>query len=479
MKTIKQNNLKIAYFLKTRTVWFVLFMFLLNVNAPFLEASDQFLDACLKIAESRDKKLAVSREQVSLSKMRVTKSARGFFPAVQAQKKHATGRTLNQTESYQSDAFGIKASQTIFEGGRTRASYKYDTLMVEASKFNYTKTREELFYKIKTAYYEVLSLRTEYAYLDKAFTEIDRLSEKVKIEYKSKAISELELMEAINFRDKVENLLRSSEANLNLSNQRLIALIDVEGLDNIPVMMPEGIPETPPELSFTLEECLALIPVNNLDIKLARLQTRMNEMKRTVARSKVVPKFYIDGYYGRSGEAYVNEPLDLTTVWTLTGKMSWSLWGNSLEVAQTDENTTPRDIVDVSNKVSSSSLDITFALLDDLTYFVDAKESKVNYNQSRADYDDILKKAKFDFRKTYNDYESTLKTARTLKNEINTKKRKLELMKKRNDLYEVPTVQLMEETWRFSETISQYAKAIITNYIAVTDMERLTLISLR
>jgi hypothetical protein len=52
-------------------------------------------------------------------------------------------------------------------------------------------------------------------------------------------------------------------------------------------------------------------------------------------------------------------------------------------------------------------------------------------------------------------------------------------MKKRNDLYEVETVALMEECWNYAEAIATFAKALYSNHAAIVELEKLTLMSLR
>jgi hypothetical protein len=107
------------------------------------------------------------------------------------------------------------------------------------------------------------------------------------------------------------------------------------------------------------------------------------------------------------------------------------------------------------------------------------QKSKVGFNQTNADYVDVLKNRRLDTEKAYNDYVNSLNNARTLKKEIAYRKRKLALMKKQNALYEVSTVNLMEEALRYAEAISGYARATYQNYSSVTEMERLTLMPLR
>jgi hypothetical protein len=188
---------------------------------------------------------------------------------------------------------------------------------------------------------------------------------------------------------------------------------------------------------------------------------------------------YIDGFYGQSGEAYVAEPLQLATVWNIMGRLSWGLWGNSMEVLHTQEKSKPSDVVDNATKIDVTSYEVRLNLLDDMGYFVDTKESSVGLQQADAEYRDLLERSKLELSKVYADYENSLRNLRTLKNEIELKERKLDLFRKRNELYEVPTVQVMEECWKYAETISSYARSLYTNYASVTELERMTLMTLR
>ena len=117
--------------------------------------------------------------------------------------------------------------------------------------------------------------------------------------------------------------------------------------------------------------------------------------------------------------------------------------------------------------------------MDDIQYFIDAKESKVSQKQLNAELMDLLKNSRLSVEKAYNEYILSLNNARTTRNELKVKERKLALMKKRNDLYEVETVALMEESWNYAEAIASFAKALYENHAAIVELEKLTLMSLR
>ncbi len=451
----------------------------------YASVHDDFLDQCMKIAESRNNRLVVAYEQIQLSEIRAVSAARAFFPQLMVQHVSSKGSTALYGESatdgkeYNSEEFGFRAVQSIYEGYRTKGMYKYESMMVDAARFNYTKTREDLFANIKLAYYEYLTLNQEYKALSKAFDIVETLFLKVRNEYRAKAISDLDMTEAENFRDKVSDMHSAAKINLDFSIKKLLEVVGIHDLNDINAKVSDELPDDVAEITFSLQDLLSFILTNNLDVQNAKVQARMADMKIKINRSKVIPKFYVEGFYGKSGEAFTQEPLELAAAWSITARMSWSLWGNSLEASYGKEKTDPGNIVDASKRVETETLDVRLSLLDDMSYFIDTKESSVGYDQANADYVDTLKNRRLEVEKAYNDYRNSLNSARTLRKEIKLRERKLALMRKRNDLYEVPTVSLMEESWKYAEAISGYARTTYQNHASVTEMERLTLMPLR
>lgn len=450
---------------------------------------DEFLEECLKLAQARDQKIAVAAEQVDLAQLRVTNSIRSYFPQLYLQTEQSKGRTalysgnvdnsIGSETEYKSESFGARATMPLYTGGGNKANYKYNKMMKDAAKYNYTKAKEDLYANVKLAYYEYLTLKMEYVALSKAFEDVENLFLKTRVEYKAKAISNLDLAESENFRDKVANLLSASRINLEFSTQKLIEVVGVNTLEEIPATVSDELPSDAFEISFTAQDCVSFVQSNNLDVQLAKLQLEMAEQKIKINRAKVLPQLYAEGFYGKTGEAFVTEPLDLTTQWTLAAKLSWGLWGNSLAASYSMDRTDPSSIVDASKRVEVDTLSIQLGVLDDIQYFIDAKESNVSKKQLNAELMDLLKNSRLSVEKAYNEYILSLNNARTTRNELKVKERKLALMKKRNDLYEVETVALMEESWNYAEAIASFAKALYANHAAIVELEKLTLMSLR
>ncbi|MBR3628539.1 MAG: TolC family protein [Elusimicrobia bacterium] len=446
---------------------------------------DEFLEECLKLAQARDQKIAVAAEQVDLAQLRVTGAIRSFFPQLYLQSEQSKGKTaLNtlgglDTEEYKSESIGARASLPLYTGGGTKANYRYNKMMKDAAKYNYTKAKEDLYANVKLAYYEYLTLKMEYVALSKAFEEVENLFLKTRVEYKARAISNLDLAESENFRDKVANLLSSSRINLEFSTQKLIEIVGVNTLEEIPATVSDELPSDAFEIAFTVQDCISFVQSNNLDVQLAKLQLDMADQKIKMNKAKIHPQIYAEGFYGKMGEAFVTEPLELTTQWTLAAKLSWGLWGNSLAASYSMDRTDPTTIVDASKRTEVDTFSIQLGILDDIQYFVDAKESSVSKKQLNSDLIDLLKNSRLAVEKAYNEYILSLNNARTTRNELKVKERKLALLKKRNDLYEVETVSLMEESWNYAEAIASFARALYSNHAAIVELEKLTLMSLR
>ena len=452
-------------------------------NSMAFAEKDEFLEECLKLAQARDQKIAVAAEQIDLAQLRVSGAIRSYFPQVVLQSetsrgKTALGTTVN-TEEYRSESVGVRASMPVYQGGGNKATLRYNQLMKDAASFNYTKMREELYARVKTAYYEYLTLKMEFAALSKAFEEVETLFSKTQIEYKAKAISELDLAESENFKDKVENLLSSSRINLEFSTKKLAEIVGVPSLSEIPATVSDELPSDAFEIAFNLQDCISFVQSNNLDVQSARVQLEMADEKIKINRAKILPKISAEGFYGKAGEAFVTEPLQLTTSWSFGAKLAWGLWGNSLGASYTMDRTDPTSIVDASKRVETDVFSVQLSILDDMQYFVDAKESSVSKKQINADLVDLLRDSRMAVEKAYNEYVISLSSAKVYRNELKVKERKLALMKKRNDLYEVQTVELMEQSWNYAEAITSFTRALFSNISSIVELERLTLMSLR
>lgn len=131
-------------------------------------------------------------------------------------------------------------------------------MVITASKYNYTKTREELFSKIKLAYYEYLTLKRESQTLGKAHEIVVGLFDKVKKEYKARAISELDLLEAEKFKDRITDMYEAAKINYDFSIKKLVSLVGIIDIKDVNVQPLDMLSYNVPEISFTLDSLRGL-----------------------------------------------------------------------------------------------------------------------------------------------------------------------------------------------------------------------------
>ena len=456
-----------------------IFLFLLIICLfSHLLASDEFLSTCIDIAIQRNKKLIAKEEEIVLAKRQTLVTTRSFLPNVYLQRKYSRGKTL--TEEYQAEDLGLKLYQPLYDGGRLSASHRYYSLALQVAKLDYTKLKEEIIYKIKLAYYEYLSSIVEVSEIEEMFNEIDVYYRKLENEFTAKAISELELEEGKIFKQKVDNMYQKAKKGKILAEEKLIKLIGIKSLDDIIFPVPSGIFETvPKEIDFDLAVIKKLLVTNNVDLKKLDLNKDMAKARSKMAVGKIHPKFYLEGFYGKSGEAFVKEPLNLSTVYSGMLRLSWLLGGSSLESSYQKDKAIPREITDVSVRTENTVLDTRLGLFDDMKYFVEKKETDVLKFSSEAEYIEAKNVLLLESEKFYNEYYYSLLDARVNSSDLNLKKWRLDVLKKRNILYEVSTIEVMDGIFKVSEAVISYTRAVLQNYTAVTELEKLLLISLR
>ncbi|MCX7941041.1 MAG: TolC family protein [Endomicrobia bacterium] len=460
-----------------KSILVILILFFLS-QLNFLLAKSEFLDCAITIAVQRNKKLQAKQKEVELAQRQLWVTTRAFLPTLYVQHRHSFGRT--QLDEYRAEDLWLRGIQPLYAGGQISASHRYSILALEYAKIDYTKLKEEIITKVKQAYYEYLSSLLEVREIEKLASDIEFYYKMLLDEYSAKAISELELQEGKVFKEKVDNMLERSKRNKKLYEERLVKLVGVESIEDIPFPITTKIVDEPPkEIDFTFDQLKNLLIINNPDLKKSELNIQMGKQKQKVVTGKTKPKFYLEGSYGRSGEAYVKEPLVLTTVWSAMVRLVWLFGGSSLEVGYQKDRTIPREIVDVSQRIDTTIIDTKLGIFDDLRYFAEKKEVETTISHAEAEYEDTKNVLLLELEKFYNEYYTSLLDAKVAYSDLNLKKWRLDTIKKKRDIYETSTLDVMSNIYSVSEAVLTYTKSVVQNYIAVAEIEKLVLLPLR
>ncbi|MEM2507195.1 MAG: TolC family protein [Nitrososphaeria archaeon] len=458
--------------------FFVYCLVIVSFVTGYLFCEDMFLSACIDIGIRNNKMLQVKKEAIELSRRELLAATREFLPMVILQRRISRGKTIQ--EEYQAEDLWIRAMQRLYEGGRLSALHRYYSLAVDKAKTEYIEVKEELVSQIKQAYYQYVGAVVEEMEIGKLLEDIENYYKILSKEFNAKAISELEFNEGKNFRDKVENFYIKANKNKLLYERQLLVLLNIEKIKDIPYPVSGYIISSPlKEITYNLEELKKLTVINNPKLKKLKLELEMNQQKRKVAMSKGKPKFFFEGSYGRSGEAYVTEPLELATVWSGMIRLVWTFGGSSLESSYHEEHSIPREILDVSQRIDNKILDVKIGLFDDLRYFVEKKEAEVSKSYAEAEYQRLYNEIMFNLEKSYYDYYLSLLDTKVAHQDYEIKKWRLEVVKRQREVYAATTLDVMSAMYSFSEALTTYTKSVVQNYVAVSQLEMLVLLPLR
>lgn len=461
---------------------FFLFLFLISLSFSL----DKFLDTCINIALSRDKVLVAKRQEIEVAEKYANINLRNFFPQVVFQQKYAKGKATptqkygEYLDEYNAEDFGLRFLQIIYDGGRVKSSYIYHQLNLEQVRIDFAQSKEKLIFKIKDSYYNYLAATLEIIELEKLLSVIEEYHNKLKNEHKAKAISDLDLKEGNVFVEKIKIMVEKSKKQQELSKLLLIQEANLRSLEEVnqPIDL-EKFSTPPGEIIYDLDKLKSLLLVNNSELKKLYLQTKMAEEKKRTVLGKSHPRFYFEGFYGKSGEAFTKEPLALTSVWSTMVRFEWFFGGSSINYLWSKEKVAPSEIIDVTQKIENDVLSTQISLFDDIRFYVEKEDAELFKFSTEAEYDKTKRQMFLELEKKYNEYKFSLLDAKINKEDFDLKKWRLEVLKKKNFLYEVPTIDVMSATYQTAEALINYSKSVLSNYIIVSEIETLVGVSIR
>jgi outer membrane protein TolC len=455
------------------------FLFLFFLITTNIFCSDKFLETTLNVALARDKRILAKKQEVEVAQKYVNVNLRNFFPSAIIQQRFTKGKATptgsygEYLEEYQGQDFGLRVYQVIYDGGRLQAAYRYHQLNLEQAKLDHSRLKEDLIYKIKQAYYNYLASTLEIKELTRLLSIIEEYHQKLLNEYKAKAISDLDLKEGEVFVEKIKIMIDKSKKQQKLSETYLLQTANLRSLDEIPYPIDFEKFSTPPkEINYDLETLKQMLVVNNPDLKKVYLQTKMAEERKKTVLGRAQPRFYFDGFWGKSGEAYTKEPLVLTTVWSAMLRFSWFFGGSSVDSSWTQEKTAPSEIIDVTQKIENNILTTQISLFDDIRFYVEKEDVELFKYSTLAEYEETKKQMLLELEKQYNEYYNSLLDARINKEDYDLKNWRLDVLKKKNLLFEVPTIDVMSATYQTAEALINYSRAVLSNYLTVAGIER-------
>lgn len=368
-----------------------LFVFLGWVAIGFLRAEPTEniplydLAYCLREAQSRNPGLILAQDDLAISRARSWVAHMSLWPALTAKADETRGLANDgtQTPAFLQRSYGLQVTQTLFAGGRVIATQKQASLNAQVARLQMDKQQLELRHAVTEAYWRVVALEKSLAIHRQTHQELqDDLEKAVRHELSASRSARIELLATRAQNRESESALAETEEELL---QARMALMDAIGQRNqTPFRVPEEIPNG--KIAVSEEEALRVARSHRVELKIAEKLMRSARLTRTLGRSGFYPKVDLNGFYGRSGSAYIEtEPFGLRTDWNAGVSVAWPIFGNTVKFSGFKEHTSPR--LGESSRTETESQSLTFTLGDALGTVVTHRENKKAYHEEEWRYD--------------------------------------------------------------------------------------------
>ncbi len=418
----------------------------------------------VKLAVENRKDIQIAREQVNLTKIRVVDAARFLGPSVLLQYRESDGETINA--SYYSKAYVLEVSQSVFTGGRKYNILKRELKGLEVAKNGLCKLEQEVKYEAIKHYYNVMLIQEKTRNLNELLEDLQdefMISEK---KYSVNVITEIEYLEVMDLKKEIllDRKMWELEFALKILDLKVACGIDFNVEVNLTEDFLEQENETT-ELSLEKYKEIALRKRPEIiSLKAIVSQTKYDEK---VAKADKWPGIFVEGSVGRSGEAYVREPLILATEWSVFGNVQWVFWGNSLGGKYGQKKTEPSKILDTSIRTKTNERFVQLAILDKLNYYYNKQEKKISHQQALKELDDTRKKVIIEVEKSYSDLKIALEMIKFSKERLKLYERKAKIVEKEKFLGDATSKDLIEtkknvakQEGGVTEAICQYNVAL-------------------
>lgn len=435
-------------------------------------ASQLRLEGYIRIAMGNYMPTKIAKEQVQLALLKIREVERNLYPAVSGEYKTASGKTI--TDPFESRSYGLEAEQLLLGLNQVLDSVKREKLGLEMAGKNYIRLENEVRYDVTKAYYELISQEVLFKHWQDTSADLKQDSELIQRLYKE-GLAIASDFENIQSQHKlIDHQVSSVESNIALAKLALAQAmnLDAPDLGLLEAPLEFGFEARDPKLDFN--ECVNMGLKYRPEIEIWQKTSESARINEMINRRENIPKLSVKTSYGRSGEAFSTQKLELVDTWSLMGKLTW-LWGpNSMELSQAEDKTLPKNITDTVTKTEASTTDFKFSLLDKLNYYSAKKEARITYHQSLSELNETRKKIVYEIKEAYLAYKRALSGMQSSLGRVEYKNNEFKIIKARVGAGEASPTELAEAKINMANEKAAYLRSLGEYYAAIAALNKAT-----
>ncbi|MBN2483196.1 MAG: TonB family protein [Candidatus Omnitrophica bacterium] len=428
-----------------------------------------------QIAKENSYPLRVAENQIVLAQSKVREALRNMFPFVNLEYSMTEGETI--AEPYESKSYGVRGQHILWDNAQRKNSLHKEKLNVDVSKDNYEKIKQQILYDVAKAYYLYQKEKQSLEVLKRYQKKFERYSEIGDSLEKGELITTIEALKIQNFAQRLETELLAQNNLYQLTLTNLKKVLGMDHTELLPVLKDVKFKHTY-KFDQPIEEVIDLGLARRPEIAIWDQSVKATELGYRATKAESKPKILLDGFWGQSGESFGEQSLELGTNWAITTRMVWLLGENSMEASYVTEKSIPTDFSQVSNKTSADTLGFKLNILDKFQYTTEVEEGKVALKQVADEFSKIKRDIAWEIKEAYLTYSETMRRLKSIKKELETTHKEVELKRQLFKLGEASLSDVMEiETKQLSDELN-LVKTGSTLYLSLITLDKATAFNL-
>jgi len=427
------------------------------------------LSTLFEIAQNNSYPLKITREQIKLAKRKIKEVKREFFPYAGIEYSSTEGETI--TDTYESKSYGIRLQHILYDNGQRKFSLKRERLNLEVAEQNYKKSYNELLFEVLKAYYYYQKERQTWEEIKKANEHFEAFFDLGKTLKENRLITQVEFLRIQSLYNQLKAKFIAQEGRYKLSIANLKKVLGIGPEEKLPSLSSVSFKE-----DIKVEELLSEYIKKGLkfrpEVILWEKSVKATGLAYKITKLENRPKLILESFWGRSGEAYGYQSLDLADTWSVVGKVVWLFGGSSFETSLAKEKTVPTEITEISTKTEADVYSFKFNILDKMKYLTEVLEGKVALKQAKDELAKLKKDIIWEIQEGFFTYKEARKRIESIKKEKQTYLKELEIKKELFQAGETTLSDVMQTELKRLDTEISLLKAKLDMYLGLIQLDK-------
>lgn len=456
---------------------------------------------CVRVAIENHREAKIAKEKIKKAEIDLFISRRNFFPNlffVYSQAHGGSGTEalgVSSTRDFVRNRYKFQARHMVYSGGKARSEVQKSHIALDIEKKEYQRVVNQKALQVAKSYYEVArteaDLKVQRDLLKKAQGSLQLVEE----QFKSGLVSELELL---NLKAQINQIhSQVAAAQQELSH----AVLDLQNVMNIDITTPirvypledseieldvrySDIPliqniqifdasqQTVDEKSQLRQDSYMIYALKHrADFAVEQLKLQKADEEINIAQSAFLPHFEVFGEVGQGAEneAQRTSDLDLITEYLAGFRLSWNVWGSTLDVRRQQASEAP-SVTKIGTE-RSRSWEIAVGLLDDLSPISEKQEMVVKQLEALNDLANQKNTIIEEVRDAYHNFLKAKIAKDTAKSKIEFRKKTVDLYNLQRSLGELETSKLLQAEIDLSSEQSGLHKSLADYMIQLASLD--------